>query len=439
MKRTLTEALLSWKNNSEKKPLIIKGVRQCGKTYLLKEFGKEYYDDVAYFNFEENEALGKVFENDFDVKRILFDLGLYLGRTIKPHTTLIIFDEIQVCSRAITSLKYFCENAPEYHIACAGSLIGIALNKPTSFPVGKVDFLNLYPMSFSEFVRANGEEVLADYIEGYNGDTIVSELVGSKLSMLLKQYYATGGMPEVVLTWVNTHDIEKVEIVQQRIIDSYELDFAKHAPIKDFPKLTAIWHSIPEQLARDNNKFIFGHVKKGWRAKDLEDALEWLIDAGLAYKVCRIEKPFMPMSSYAEPTVFKLYMADVGILRKLSKLPYEVILESSPTYVEFKGAMTENYVLCELIKSADKEPYYWNSGNSAEVDFVIQCGKEIVPIEVKSEKNVKARSLAEYRKKYQPAVSVKTSMRIETTGKEVLNIPLYLISSIKQTISNKSK
>lgn len=439
MKRTLTEALLSWKNDSERKPLIIKGVRQCGKTYLLKEFGNEYYEDVAYFNFEENEALGKVFENDFDVNRILFDLGLYLGRTIKAQKTLIIFDEIQVCSRAITSLKYFCENAPEFHIACAGSLLGIALNKPTSFPVGKVDFLNLYPMSFSEFVRANGEDVLADYIEAYNGDIAVSELVGSKLSMLLKQYYVTGGMPEVVLTWCNTHDIEKVEIVQQRIIDSYELDFAKHAPIKDFPKLTAIWHSIPEQLARDNNKFIFGHVKKGWRSKDLEDALEWLIDAGLAYKVCRIEKPFMPMSSYAEPTVFKLYMADVGILRKLSKLPYEVILESSPTYVEFKGAMTENYVLCELIKSADKEPYYWNSGNSAEVDFVIQCGKEIVPIEVKSEKNVKAKSLAEYRKKYQPAVSVKTSMRIETTGKEVLNIPLYLISSIKQTVSKKTK
>lgn len=439
MKRTLTEALLSWKNDSERKPLIIKGVRQCGKTYLLKEFGNEYYEDVAYFNFEENEALGKVFENDFDVNRILFDLGLYLGRTIKAQKTLIIFDEIQVCSRAITSLKYFCENAPEFHIACAGSLLGIALNKPTSFPVGKVDFLNLYPMSFSEFVRANGEDVLADYIEAYNGDIAVSELVGSKLSMLLKQYYVTGGMPEVVLTWCNTHDIEKVEIVQQRIIDSYELDFAKHAPIKDFPKLTAIWHSIPEQLARDNNKFIFGHVKKGWRSKDLEDALEWLIDAGLAYKVCRIEKPFMPMSSYAEPTVFKLYMADVGILRKLSKLPYEVILESSPTYVEFKGAMTENYVLCELIKSADKEPYYWNSGNSAEVDFVIQCGKEIVPIEVKSEKNVKAKSLAEYRKKYQPAVSVKTSMRIETTGKEVLNIPLYLISSIKQIITNKTK
>lgn len=439
MKRTLTEALLSWKNDSERKPLIIKGVRQCGKTYLLKEFGNEYYEDVAYFNFEENEALGKVFENDFDVNRILFDLGLYLGRTIKAQKTLIIFDEIQVCSRAITSLKYFCENAPEFHIACAGSLLGIALNKPTSFPVGKVDFLNLYPMSFSEFVRANGEDVLADYIEAYNGDIAVSELVGSKLSMLLKQYYVTGGMPEVVLTWCNTHDIEKVEIVQQRIIDSYELDFAKHAPIKDFPKLTAIWHSIPEQLARDNNKFIFGHVKKGWRSKDLEDALEWLIDAGLAYKVCRIEKPFMPMSSYAEPTIFKLYMADVGILRKLSKLPYEVILESSPTYVEFKGAMTENYVLCELIKSADKEPYYWNSGNSAEVDFVIQCGKEIVPIEVKSEKNVKAKSLAEYRKKYQPAISVKTSMRIETTGKEVLNIPLYLISSIKQIITNKTK
>lgn len=431
MERTLIHELLVWKEKENRKPLILKGVRQCGKTYLLKDFGNRYYDNVAYFNFEETDSLSSVFEKDYDTKRIILELELFLGRAIKPESTLIILDEIQECGRALTAMKYFCENAPEYHIVCAGSLLGIALQKQLSFPVGKVDFLTLYPMSFSEFLRACGSETLADYVDNFKKGDTVPQPIGDKLTTFLRQYYITGGMPEVVSTWQKTNNIEEVERVQQNIINSYELDFAKHAPTKDFPKLTAIWRSIPEQLAKENTKFIFSHVKKGWRSKDLEDSLEWLIAAGLVYKVCKIEKPFIPLSSYADDTSFKLYMADIGILRKLSKLPYEVILDATPHYKEFKGSLTENYVLCELVKSVDETLYYWSSGNTAEVDFILQSGSEIVPVEVKSERNVKARSLAEYRKKYTPKYSVKTSMRNETSGEEVLSIPLYLISALE--------
>ena len=432
MERTLIKDLVRWKGKDSRKPLILKGVRQCGKTYLLKDFGIRYYDSVAYFNFEETDALKTVFEKDCDVKRILLELELFLGKSITPGTTLIILDEIQECGKALTAMKYFCENAPEYHIVCAGSLLGIALQKQLSFPVGKVDFLTLYPMSFSEFLRACGSENLADYLDSFQKGDALSELIGDRLTTILRQYYITGGMPEVVDTWRKTNSIEEVERVQQAIINSYELDFAKHAPTKDFPKLSAIWRSIPEQLAKENTKFIFSHVKKGWRSKDLEDALEWLIGAGLVYKVRKIEKPFMPLSSYADDTAFKLYMSDIGILRKLSKLPHEVLLDATPNYKEFKGSLTENYVLCELIKAVDDSLYYWSSGNTAEVDFILQCSSEIVPIEVKSERNVKARSLAEYRKKYSPKFAVKTSMKSETGGVEVLNIPLYLISALRR-------
>ncbi|MCD8117511.1 MAG: ATP-binding protein [Oscillospiraceae bacterium] len=418
-----------------RKPLILKGVRQCGKTYLLKEFGRLYFDSTAYFNFEENPALAEVFEKDYDTDRIIFELGLHNRKTIKPQNTLIILDEVQECGHAITAMKYFCENAPQYPIVCAGSLLGIALQKQLSFPVGKVDFLTLYPMSFSEFVRACDGDVTADFLENFKRGDSLPTIVSNKLENLLRQYYITGGMPEAVDTWCRTHSIEEVEAVQQAIINSYELDFAKHAPAKDFPKLSAIWRSIPEQLAKENTKFIFSHVKKGWRSKDLEDALEWLIGAGLVYKVCKIEKPFIPLSSYADDTSFKLYMADVGILRKLSKLPYEVVLDATPAYREFKGSMTENYVLCELLSSGTETPYYWSSGNTAEVDFVVQSGAHIVPIEVKSEKNIRARSLAEYRKKYEPQISVKTSMRSEVNGEEIRNIPLYLMSRMTAFLS----
>ena len=434
MERTLIQNLVQWKDSDGRKPLILKGVRQCGKTYLLKEFGNRYYENCAYFNFEENEALKTVFDKDYDVSRILFELGLYFGKSIFPGRTLLIFDEIQECGRAITAMKYFCENAPEYHVVCAGSLLGIALQTRLSFPVGKVDFLTLYPMSFSEFIRAMGEGTLADFADSFKKGGTVPSVVSEKLATYLRQYYIVGGMPEVVRTWSETKDIERVENVQQAIINSYELDFVKHAPTKDFPKLTAIWRSIPEQLAKENTKFVFSHVKNGWRAKDLEDALEWLISAGLVYKVNRIEKPFIPLSSYADDSAFKLYMCDVGILRKLARLPYEVVLDVTPTYKEFKGSMTENYVLCELLKSVTDTAYYWNSDNTAEVDFVIGCGAEIVPIEVKSEKNVRARSLAEYRKKYEPKCSVITSMKSETGGEETVKIPLYLVSRMRDIL-----
>ncbi len=433
MKRDVLTKLIEWKNKDKRKPLIVNGVRQCGKTFILESFADTCYEDKAYFNFEKDSSLAEIFENNYDTERIILELSLVHGKAIKPESTLVIFDEIQECSRAITSLKYFCENAPQYHIACAGSLLGIHLKK-TSFPVGKVDLITMYPMSFSEFVRAMGEEMLADFIDDYSRGTKIPEAVGNKYTALLKQYYVVGGMPEAVQAWCDTKDIERVEDIQQTIIDSYEHDFAKHADIKDFPKLTAIWKSIPEQLAKPNNKFIFSHVKKGWRAKDLEDALLWLVNAGLVYKVCKIEKPYMPLSAYKDDTAFKLYLADVGILRKLSRLPASVIIDSSPIYTEFKGALTENFVLNELVKSSDNDIYYWVSGNQAEVDFITQCGVNIVPIEVKAEKNVKARSLAEYRKKYEPEYSVKTSMKNDTSGKEVLNVPLYLISKLNQII-----
>jgi len=433
MKRDVLTKLIDWKNKDKRKPLIVNGVRQCGKTFILESFADTCYEDKAYFNFEKDSSLAEIFENNYDTERIILELSLVHGKAIKPESTLVIFDEIQECSRAITSLKYFCENAPQYHIACAGSLLGIHLKK-TSFPVGKVDLITMYPMSFSEFVRAMGEEMLADFIDDYSRGTKIPEAVGNKYTALLKQYYVVGGMPEAVQAWCDTKDIGRVEDIQQTIIDSYEHDFAKHADIKDFPKLTAIWKSIPEQLAKPNNKFIFSHVKKGWRAKDLEDALLWLVNAGLVYKVCKIEKPYMPLSAYKDDTAFKLYLADVGILRKLSRLPASVIIDSSPIYTEFKGALTENFVLNELVKSSDDDIYYWVSGNQAEVDFITQCGVSIVPIEVKAEKNVKARSLAEYRKKYEPEYSVKTSMKNDTSGKEVLNVPLYLISKLNQII-----
>lgn len=429
MERLLMGELIKWKERQGRKPLILKGVRQCGKTYLLKEFGEKYYEDVAYFNFEGNKALQQRFENDLDVRRIVMELGILRNKVIESNKTLIIFDEIQFCNNALTSLKYFCEELPDYHVVSAGSLLGIALSKPLSFPVGKVDFFTLRPMNFLEFLMAHNEKLLCDYLVNLPASDKISDLFTDKLENYLKMYYITGGMPEVVAKWIKTRDIETVEEIQQKILDSYELDFAKHAPTRDYPKLSLIWRSIPEQLAKENRKFIFSQVKQGLRAKDLEDALEWLISAGLAYKVSKIEKPFMPLSAYADQTFFKLYMVDVGLLRKLSRLPAQALLEKNDAFKEFKGALTENYVLCEIVNNQNAVPYYWKSKNIAEVDFVAQFGMHIVPIEVKSERNLKAKSLAEYRKQYKPDISIKTSMG-NVSGDEVKNIPLYMLWKI---------
>ena len=434
MERLLDARLNQWRQSSRRKPLVLKGVRQCGKTWLLKDFGKRNYTDVAVFNFEENPGLRGLFEQDLDVRRILLELGVVHGKALQPEKTLIILDEIQACDKALTSLKYFQENAPEYHIACAGSLLGIALHENQSFPVGKVDFLTMYPMSFEEFLIAMDQRMLADYQASLKLGQKIPEPVANQLTGFLRQYFMIGGMPEAVRTWRETQDISAAETVQQAILSSYELDFAKHAPRTEFLKLSAIWASIPQQLARPNSKFIFSHVKKGWRAKDLENALEWLIRAGLLYKVCLIEKPYIPLSSYADATSFKLYLCDVGLLRKLAGVPAQIIWGASDLYTEFRGAMTENYVLTELIKTSTDTLYYWNSGNTAEVDFVMQRGAEIVPIEVKSAKSVKSRSLAEYRKKYNPAYAIRTSMVPELTCAALLNIPLYMISALPRLI-----
>ena len=406
MKRILIDDMRRWKESPDRKPLIIKGVRQCGKTYLLKSFGEAFYEDTAYFNFEGNLSLAERFERDLDPERIITELGILRQKAIMPEKTLIIFDEIQFCNRALTSLKYFLENAPAYHIVCAGSLLGIALSKPLSFPVGKVSFLTLRPMNFHEFLLANGEEMLCEYLQNLPLDEQVSGLFSDKLESYQREYYITGGMPEAVEAWIRTKDVDKVEQVQRQILDSYELDFAKHAPGRDFPKLAAIWRSVPQQLAKENNKFIFSQVRKGWRAKDLEDALEWLISAGLVYKVTKIEKPFMPLAAYADDASFKLYLSDIGLLRVMAGLPASVLFQKRDEYSEFKGAMAENYFLQEWMWRHDDPPFYWKSANIAEVDFIVQHGGDIIPVEVKAERNDKAKSLTEYRRKFSPLVSV---------------------------------
>lgn len=361
MYRIAYNKLLEWKNSNNRKPLILKGVRQCGKTWLLREFGKNNYQDVAYFNFEGNSELSDRFENNLEIERIIEELGVLNKKKIEKETTLIIFDEIQFCNKAITALKYFYENAPEYNIVCAGSLLGIALSKPLSFPVGKVDFLELRPMSFYEFLIANDEKMLTDYLEKNINKKIPADFE-NKLLTYLNNYYIVGGMPEVVSEWITTKDIEKVEQIQGRILDSYELDFAKHAPISEIPKLNYIWEYIPRCLAKENSKFVYGHAKPGARAKDLEDALEWLISAGLCYKVSKIEKHAMPLSSYIDLKSFKIYMCDVGLLRKKAKLEASIIISNDENlYKEFKGSMAENFVLSELISINENIPYYWLS------------------------------------------------------------------------------
>ena len=433
LERLLYKNLLEWKNSKDRKPLILKGVRQCGKTWLLKEFGKKNYEDVAYFNFEGNDSLQERFSQDLDVKRIIEELSILNNKVIKPNSTLIIFDEIQFCNKALTSLKYFYENAPEYHIVCAGSLLGIALAKPLSFPVGKVDFLELRPMNFYEFLLANNEQMLVDYLEK---DVMkVKSTFENKLINYLKYYYIVGGMPEVVDKWINTKDLEQVEKIQDIILNSYELDFAKHAPISDTPKLSLIWDYIPKELSKENSKFVYGHVKPGARAKDLEDSLQWLISAGLCYKVNKIEKPNIPISSYVDMQSFKIYMCDVGLLRRKAKVDASIILSNdSQIYTEFKGAMAENFVLLELISLNDDIPFYWTSGNTAEVDFVWQLKDKIIPIEVKSGENIGSRSLTLYRQKYNPSVALKISMKNLDIQDRIINVPLYLLWNLKNYI-----
>ena len=437
MKRLLEDKLLKWKQSPRRKPLLIRGIRQSGKTWLLQEFGKKYYESIAYFNFEKNKALCMLFKKNLDPKRLITELGTLNNRAISPEKTLIIFDEIQVCSEAITSLKYFSESAARYHIAGAGSLLGIALARPASYPVGKVDIMTLNSMNFLEFLMANNEEMMVDYLVGkITKPEPVSEIFTNKLENYLKTYYITGGMPEAVNVWIKTKDVFEVEAVQQNILNLYELDFAKYAPTADIAKLSMIWNSIPSQLARENGKFVYGLLREGAGARAFEGAITWLKNAGMVYKVYKIEKPAVPLKAYENKSYFKLYVPDVGLLKKMSDLSAKSIIEEDVMYREFKGVMAENFCLQEIVSLTEKVPFYWSSGNLAEIDFILQFNDKIIPLEVKAADNVKSKSLAVYRKKYDPPVSVKVSLRNLNFAEGVLNCPLYLLWKLPEIIND---
>lgn len=437
MYRTIINQLVSWKDSSTRKPLILTGVRQCGKTFVLQEFGKFYFEQVAYFNFEQSQALSSIFDFDYNVQRILMELCAAAGlKNIISGTTLVIFDEIQACPKAITSLKYFCEDMPDLHLVCAGSLLGVAINHANiSFPVGKVERMNMYPMSFKEFIIANGLENIVKVVENFELSREIPEIYSVPLTKALKNYFIVGGMPEAVKQWVNTHSYDEVEKIQDNILADYSSDFAKYAPTSDIPKLGWIWDSVPQQLAKENNKFVFSHVRKGKRSAELEDALKWLENAGLIYRLELVENAEMPLSFYANATHFKVYMCDVGLLRRKSGVSAKTILEENDLFTSFKGAFTENYVMMELNQLAFKS-FFWRSGNKAELDFLIEYNDAIIPIEAKAELNTKAKSYKLFCKRYNSKMGFKFSMK--NIGDNIVeqaktySLPLYIIWKLKK-------
>lgn len=430
MQRFITEKLIDWKNSKDRKPLILRGARQVGKTYILKEFGANNYDNVAYFNFDHDDGLRELFLNTKDPKRIIEQLSLANGKSINPNTTLIIFDEIQECSNALNSLKYFCEEASEYHVACAGSLLGIRLSK-TSFPVGKVDFLNLYPMTFSEFLIADGSSNLVDVMKQTKKINEIPKLFEDMLIEKLKVFYIIGGMPEAVYSWVNYKDIEKVNKIQKNILDSYENDFSKHTDANEANKISLIWNGIPSQLAKENKKFVYQVVKEGARAREYEGALNWLNDANLISKCYLVNKCAFPLKAYYDLSAYKIYMNDVGLLRRMSNLDSRIILEGDRLFNDFKGSFTENYVANTLSYLFDEASNYYTFDRN-EIDFVVQINNDIIPIEVKSGKSTNNNSLTKYNAKNDNKVSLRFSLNnLSKDGKKV-NIPLYFIEYINE-------
>lgn len=429
MRREASEDLIKWKNQNHRKPLIIRGARQVGKTWIMKEFGKINYEKCAYINFDNNERMESLFSGNLEISRIITALQIEAGVTIEANNTLIIFDEVQEVPRALTSLKYFYENAPQYHIVAAGSLLGVALHPGTSFPVGKIDFMDLYPLSFIEFLNATGNENLTGLLKTKDFELIKS--FKGRYIDLLKQYYYVGGMPEAVSSFIETKDYKVVREVQNRLLMAYEQDFSKHAPNETIPRIRMLWTSIPTQLAKENRKFVYGLIRKGARAKEYELAMQWLIDCGLVYKVGRITKPDMPLMAYQDFTAFKLYVLDVGLLSAMSGLDIKSLLEGNSVFEEFKGALTEQYVLQQLINNKDINPFYWTSDNSkGEIDFIFQNGMDIIPMEVKAEENLQAKSLKSYCLRYEPKHAVRTSMSDYREEEWLINIPLYAINGI---------
>lgn len=436
MERTLIEELHNWKDKSDRKPLILRGARQVGKTWLLKDFGKRFFKEVCYINFEQKDVLGAIFEGTLSPKRIIEQLSVYSGKKILPENTLIIFDEVQEMPRALTSLKYFAEEAPEYAICCAGSLLGVALLEGTSFPVGKVEFLDLYPLSFREFLLANGEEMLLDYIlkDGNRELAVFTE----RLTDYLKRYLVIGGMPSAILKWLDTHDFFEVDDVQKQLVAAYENDFSKHAPRQMIEKIRYVWDSIPSQLAKENRKFVYGLVREGARAREYEDSLMWLSDAGEIIRTYNISKPDIPIKAYANLKSFKVFLLDVGLLRCLSGVSPKVILEGSRIFEEFKGALTEQYVCQELqLHKRLQTNFYWTSSSSAEVDFLISDGMEVFPLECKAGLTMNAKSLKVYRQKYKPRLSLRTSLLPYSRNEEegIVNIPLYMLFALHDELT----
>lgn len=433
MKRSAMQNLIDWKDRPGRKPLIIRGARQVGKTWLMKEFGRACFEKTAYINFDNNARMRALFEGDFDIDRLLLALQIESGVKIEAENTLIVFDEIQEVPQALSSLKYFCENAPEYAVVAAGSLLGIAMHPGTSYPVGKVDEVMLYPLSYLEFLDAVGEEALADLLRRRDWPLIAA--FRDRLIAALKQYYYVGGMPECVSSFVRERDFAQVRALQNSLLSAYEQDFSKHAPDAAVPRIRMVFQSIPAQLAKENRKFIYGLLREGARAKDFELALQWLSDCGLIHKVARVSKPGLPLMAYQDMHVFKLYLHDVGLLCAMTGLDVRTLLEGNRIFEEFKGALTEQYVLQQLICEVHATPYYWSAESSTgEVDFLLQLGGRVAALEVKAEENLRAKSLRAFCQKYKQVRALRTSMSDYRAEDWLLNVPLYALSAIGELV-----
>ena len=432
MQRYALKHLINWKNKKNHKPLVIQGARQVGKTWLMQEFGKKYYEQVAYINFDVDVKSREIFDVDYDTERLIMDIGLATKTKINAENTLIILDEIQECPRALTSLKYFQENAPQYDIIVAGSLLGVACHEGTGFLVGKVSFMNLYPLSFEEFLLAMGEERFVELLRKKDFKTI--KLFNNKYEKLLKQYCYVGGMPEVVNDFIENKDFESVRNLQREILTAYEEDFTKHIPANTVAKIRLLWKSIPAQLSKENKKFIYGAAKEGARARDFEAALSWLINSGLIYRVNKITKPDLPITAYEDFNSFKLFVLDVGLLGAMTNLQAETIIDGNRIFEEFKGAIAEQYVLQQFKTIKDLPVFYWSNETSrAEIDFVIQIKSDVVPVEVKAERNLQAKSLKVYMEKFKPNYAIRTSMADYKKTDNLIDLPLYGMESIGQS------
>lgn len=425
IKRDIVVALLKWKQRPERKPLIIQGARQIGKTWIMRKFGEEYFDYVAYFNFDASEELCREFENTKSPERLINILRLYTEYPIEPERTLIIFDEIQQSNKALNSLKYFCEEAPEYHILAAGSLLGVSLSQGDSFPVGKVEFLRMYPVTFREFLRADTVQMY-EYLENLTEIAPLPEIVMGRVGEAYRRYQVCGGMPAAVTAMLEKRGIQEIEDIQKSILMAYSLDFAKHAPGKDIPRIAAIWNSIPSQLAKENRKFVYKLVKTGARAREYEDGLLWLEHAGMIYRIFCSSKPGLPLSAYDDLSAFKIYLCDGGLLRVMAQLPADVLWTENPLYTEFKGAMAENMVLQSLVAHFDVMPRYWTSEATAEVDLLLQNDTSLLPVEVKSGTRLSGRSLGIYIDRFAVELALRFSMNNLKRDGAILNLPIFL-------------